>query len=260
MKTKVGVTLDVEVLGALRDLTGEEVPATAVAGAVEDYVEAMTEARKHLQGVWNALTWEFASAAGVEPQGAVVVPPLRLRPVHTWTGPEPVALLPEVLTGMDEVARAAGALDDVIPPAVPRYDSNLLAAWGTALGRALGLDALHAVALGEFVRAWTGGVSCRFGNLDLLVAEAEFAFAGGLTGRVGRGVVMWAPETRRLFPAREEEKPAYRLAWRAVLEVLRGHAEGRFREDEDGIRLFAADGRTAAETVLEALAKEEARS
>jgi len=244
---RVGFATNPNVVQALQDLLGKTRPGTAARAAVEDYVEALAWARRQVAGLFDRLTQAFVDTVGIGPEGVVAVPPLRLA-----ERPPSVALLEALDLGIDEIARRAG---------VQVYDDysggDLLAAWGTALGRALGMDALHATALGEFCRAWVTGLSCRYGNLDLLVAEAEFAFAGALTGRVGTGVVMWTPPLpRRLFPDTETEKDetekeSYRLAWRAVLSLLAGHAKGRFQEDPERVRVVDDQGQVAALVVLQ---------
>ena len=241
---RVGFATEEAVMRALQDLLQEPRPGTATREGIQDYVEALAWARRQVASIFDRLTRAFTETTGIAPEGAVTTPPLRL----AVEPPGGAALLDVLEMGLDETARRAGVKvhqDDF-------GGGDLLAAWGTALGRALGMDALHATALGEFCRAWVTGLSCRFGNLDLLVAETEFAFAGALTGRVGTGIVMWAPlEPRRLFPTDETERPAYRLAWRAVLAVLAGHAKGRFHDDPERVRVVDDQGQVAALVVLQ---------
>jgi len=248
-KVKVGIAVDAAILDATLALTGEDAPGTACGRAVEAFVQAQTAYRKVVARAFEALTRAFVRTAGIEVP-RLPVPAVRLDPFWSWTGEEPVRADELVEAGVADILQTAGVLRPPWPSA-----TNLLAVWGCALGRrALDLPFLEAAALGEFCRSWVYGISCRFGNLDVLVAEAEFAFAGALTGRVSDGVVMWAPERRVLFPpedAPDDVRAAYRLAWRAVLRLLR---EARAFRD-DGVRLRAEDGRPAALVVLETEAR-----
>ncbi len=132
---------------------------------------------------------------------------------------------------------------------------GLLAQWGYAVGRALGFETLLAAALGEFCRSWVYGISGRFGNLDDMVVELESAFSEALTGKAG-DIVLFAPDERRLFPTGDADRPAYRVAWRAALRILKGIRNGRFRLDEAG-RFWDENGRLAATVAVEEVVKEE---
>lgn len=179
------------------------------------------------------------------------VPP-RLFPARSSRWPEPVDLEFLAAVGIAAVLERAGLADSAAADYVEfPMSGGLLAQWGRAVGEVEGFSPELSAALGEFCRSWVCGISCRYGNLDAVVGELEFAFAGGLTGRAGDGVVMWAPAERRLFPAAPAEREAYALAWRAVRRVLEGVRDGRFRVGPDGVRLRDAEGVPAALAVLE---------
>lgn len=244
-KQVYSVRLGPEAVEALGELGLKAGTASGrAAEALEGLVRLAEEVRQAARAGFAELNRRFAALVGAPPRP--VDPPAPV--VLAESGGRGLGLDRLVRLGVWAELEAAGAAE---PPEFP-WGPGLVGLWGEALGRALGFDGLLSAALGEFCRSWVYGISCRYGNLDSLVAELEFAFAGGLTGKVGDGAVMWAPAERRLFPAGDgpAEAEAYRRAWRAVLGVLAGVRDGRFRVGADGIRLRDAGGVPAALAVL----------
>lgn len=213
--------------------------------AVRGLLELLAQARRALESAFSARTTALEEVLG-EKMPPLPLPPIVISRRASWTGWEPASL-----QGLIEEWAALQ-----VGPARRFFEALTDALWGQALGRALGFDFLHSVALGEFCRAWVAGLSCRFGNLDAHVEALEEAFVSGLTGRLQTGPVLLLPEglaasPRRLFPFPGEDPAPWRRAWRVCLTLLRMFQEGRAQVQEDGPAVLA-DGRRAVEAALQA--------
>jgi len=180
--------------------------------AVREFCELVRQWERALARIFQHLTSEWNRLMG---QSLHIAPPRKisvLAPYH-WEGEEPAAMASLIEDWLGYLMDQPG-LDQ----------GQIYALWGQALGQALRLKYEDRMALGEFLRSWVWGVSCRFGNLDAKVEKLEAAFAEGLTGRPQGEVLIlpeWALEPPRpIFPPKPELEGPFQEAWKRALSVL----------------------------------------
>jgi len=204
---KIGISVPEGVVAVARSWTGQAAPGRACRRVLEEGVEAYAATAAAVAWAWEELTRAFVRTTGRAVSPAMLgTPPARLA---VRAGEAAATAVPLIWAGTVAVLRAAG-----VDAAAPAPAPDLLAAWGEALGRALGLPPAAAAALGEFCRTWVHGAAVRRREVEEAVAAAEMAFAAALEAPLP------AAPPRPLFPTDPGEIPAYRRAWEAALRRL----------------------------------------
>lgn len=222
-KKTYSVRVKPDIVEALKAIY-EDTDGGTISRAIEDLTNFIEQAKREVAFFYQSMTTLFRNTTGLTIH--LPIPRIVLIEPGSFAGEEPVGLDRLVAVGIQTtLAKAAESV-----PLDPFLAPNLLAVWGTHLGKALGLDDWHAVGLGEFCRSWVYGISDRFGQ-DAYVGELLTTFSSCLYGKELEGIVFLRDTERAyLFPVHsEDEIPLYRRAWHGVIAVARGIQEGKYR-------------------------------